>query len=393
MSEAAGCQTELAPQLAPTVALGDAGTSGPTCRSCAGGSGHLVLDLGNQPACNQFPEWGDSRPDPCYPLRMWLCSSCGLAQLLGEATLADETPGIEPQALVAQAADAVECLATAGWLSGRSRVAEFASPHGGSWLELLEDRGLAPLSGAQPADVVIDSFGMMHDADQSSALAERAARVAPNGVLLLQYHSLATIMRLGQWNALRHGHFAYYSTKALVGMLAANGFRPRSAWQFDLYGGTILLAATRESEGCAASDGSVKALLQEDARIGVDDSVQVGSLQGEAESHARALRDWLVAQRSSGKSVLGYGAASRSVALLCRAGVDRDLLPAIVDVSPSKHGLRMPGTDIPIVSPEWLATRAPQTVLLFVPDLLPEVRSAFPQIEESGGNWVDAEQL
>ena len=33
-------------------------------------------------------------------------------------------------------------------------------------------------------------------------------RVAPGGVLLLQYHSLDTIMRLGQWNALRHGHFA-----------------------------------------------------------------------------------------------------------------------------------------------------------------------------------------
>ena len=34
----------------------------------------------------------------------------------------------------------------------------------------------------------------------------RAARVAPGGTLVLQYHSLDTIVRLGQWNALRHGH-------------------------------------------------------------------------------------------------------------------------------------------------------------------------------------------
>ena len=67
-------------------------------------------------------------------------------------------------------------------------------------------------------------------------------------MLLVQYHSLDTIIRLGQWNALRHGHFAYYSTTALAGMLAAEGFIPRMAWTFQLYGGTVLLAATRAAD-------------------------------------------------------------------------------------------------------------------------------------------------
>ena len=228
-----------------TLARRNATTSAPACRWCAGRSGNIVLDLGDQPTSNDFPGCGDPGPDPRHPLKMWLCSSCGLAQLLGQPTLGEETLGAEPEALTAQAADAVEHLAMAGWLSGRSLAAEFASPHGGSWLNLVEARGLTTVSEGQPADLVIDSFGMMHDPNQCSALAERAARVAPGGVLLLQYHSLATILRLGQWNALRHGHFAYYSTTALVRMLAARGFIPRTAWQFDLYGGTVLLVATR----------------------------------------------------------------------------------------------------------------------------------------------------
>ena len=229
----------------------------PACRSCSGHSGDLVLDLGNQPACDHFPACQDPGPDPCYPLQMWLCSSCGLAQLVGEPTVAEEPRGTEPDALVVQAVDAVERLATAGWLSGRSRVAEFGSPHGGSWLGLLADRGLAPVVDGGPADLVIDSFGMMHDADQSTALADRVARVAPGGILLLQYHSLDTIIRLGQWNALRHGHFAYYSTSALVGMLEVQGFSARAAWRFDLYGGTVLLVASREPGPHASPDGSV----------------------------------------------------------------------------------------------------------------------------------------
>jgi hypothetical protein len=324
---------------------------------------------------------------------MWLCSGCGLAQLIGEPIVVDEPRGAEPEALVAQAADAVEHLASGGWLSGRDRVIEFASPHGGSWLGLLAERGVSPVADDGPADLVIDSFGMMHDPDQSMALAERAARVAPGGALVLQYHSLDTIVRLGQWNALRHGHFAYYSTSALVGMLETIGFTSRVAWPFELYGGTVLLAASRESGPPGASDASVAALLSEDAYLGVSDPDVVGGLQGHAEAHALGLRDWLIGQRDAGKSVLGYGAASRAVALLCRARVDRRLLPAVVDTSQAKHGLRMPGTDIPIVDPAMLASHTPDAVLLFVPDLLTEVRRAFPEIEASGAVWVDAETL
>jgi C-methyltransferase C-terminal domain len=53
----------------------------------------------------------------------------------------------------------------------------------------------------------------------------------------------------------------------------------------------------------------------------------------------------------------------------------------------------MPGTDIPVVHPSELAVRRPDAVLLFVPDLLAEVRDAFPEVEDTGGRWVDAATL
>src|ERR1700751_2093126 len=196
-----------------------------TCRSCYGSAGYLVLDLGRQPACDYFPRADDPGPDPVYPLQMWLCSGCGLAQLLTDPTVPEEPKGAEPAALVAQAEDAVRQVASAGVLPVNGRVAEYGSPHGGSWLGLLADRGLRAVGGTEEADVILDCFGMMHAADQAAALSARAARLAPGGVLLLQYHSLDTIIRLGQWNALRHGHYAYYSTTALVAMLAGAGLR------------------------------------------------------------------------------------------------------------------------------------------------------------------------
>src|SRR4026207_1490732 len=70
-------------------------------RACRGRAGQVVLDLGEQPACDYFPRRDDPGPDPVYPLQMWLCSSCGLAQLLADPTMPEEPRGTEPAALVA----------------------------------------------------------------------------------------------------------------------------------------------------------------------------------------------------------------------------------------------------------------------------------------------------
>jgi hypothetical protein len=176
-------------------------------------------------------------------------------------------------------------------------------------------------------------------------------------------------------------------------MLAGIGFSPRRAWRFDLYGGTVLMAASRDSDANLVPDGSVQSLLAQERTAGVRDPAALGSLQRDVLARARGLHDWLAAERSAGATVLGYGAASRAVALLRWAGVDRTLLPAVADASPAKWGLRMPGTDIPIIDPARLAGYQPSAVLLFVPDLLTEVRAAFPAVEAASGRWVDAERL
>lgn len=361
------------------------------CRACRGRSGEVVLDLGEQPACDYFPP-GDARPpDPVYPLQMWLCSACGLAQLAADPTVPEEPRGIEPAVLVAQAEDAVRRVLAAGLAWPGASVAEYGSPHGGSWLGLLSDRGL-PATSAD-ADVVVDCFGLMHAKDQAAALAERTARVAPGGVLLLQYHSLHTIIRTGQWNALRHGHYAYYSTTAIAAMLASTGFSPRTSWRFQLYGGTILLAARRDGEPSGERDHTVLALLAAEDAAGLREPEVLRGLQRAAADHAGRLRNWLAAARSANRLVVGYGAASRAVALLRMANVDADLLEAIADASPAKQGSRMPGTSIPVISPVELTQRRPDAVLVFVSDLIPEIRASYPEIEANGGSWVDADVL
>jgi glutamate-1-semialdehyde 2,1-aminomutase len=342
-----------------------------------------VLDLGAVPATEHFPaaDVPLCPSEAAHPLAMDLCTGCGLAQLADDDTVTAEPRGGEPQALRDQAEDAVQRVAAAGWLTGTT-VDEFGSPHGGSWLSLLAERGFTPAAG--PADVVIDCFGIMHEPHQRAAFAERAAATAGHGVLLLQYHALAGIVSHGQWDALRHGHFGYYSMPALTRLFADAGMRAVAAWHFDLYGGTVLVAAVhRGSARDRAPGGEIGRMLTVEATL--TEPATVASLQSAADAHAGALRSYLEAQRAAGRRVYAFGAASRAVALFARAGLDHRLLAAVADTAPAKQGRRMPGTDIPVISPEALVAAAPDVVVLTLADLLPEVSARLPELM---GRWV-----
>ncbi|MDN5917679.1 MAG: class I SAM-dependent methyltransferase [Pseudonocardia sp.] len=359
------------------------------CRFCGAGDGEIVLDAGRQPTAKVFPKAGEAADDPLHPLRMWLCGRCHLAQLVEDPDTPEEEPGLEPDALVQQAEDAVAKMATAGIVGEGTVLVEFGSPHGGSWWDVLARYGARPPEPGELADVVVDNLGFMHDADQAAALERRTSLLRPDGVVLFQFHSLASIVAGGQWNALRHGHFGYYSTPALAGMLESAGWSPTTAWWFPLYGGSVLLAARRDG----VRDEALNRLVASEEAAGMLEAGVVRGLQRAADDMSSGLRRFIEVERAAGRTVWGYSAASRAVALLCRARVGPELLPFIADGGGAKHGRRMPGSGIPIAAPDEMVAAKPDTVLLFVADLLPEVRRGLPEIEANGGRWVIADEL
>ncbi|MCF3940155.1 MULTISPECIES: class I SAM-dependent methyltransferase [Gordonia] len=349
-----------------------------TCRNCRETALERVLDLGSVPAADHFPPVDQpvGAAEAAHPLAMVLCRVCGLAQLASDDTVADEPRGVEPEVLREQARVAVSDVVAAGLLRG-STVREFGSPHGGSWLPLLDGRGFTE---AEVADVVFDSLGIMHEPDQAAAFRRRAAATAPGGILLIHFHSLDTIVRQGQWNALRHGHFAYYSMPALHGLLRSAGMSPVTAREYDLYGGTVLVAAVH---GDTVPDDRLS--LIEKREEPMTDPAVVGRLQTAVDRHVAGLRAWFVSEAEAGRRVYAYGAASRAVALMYLAGLDRSLVAAVADASPAKLGRRMPGTDIPIISPAEMVRKDPDRILLTVPDLLTEVSRQYPTLT---GRWL-----
>lgn len=358
-----------------------------SCRWCGSHSGVRVLDAGLQPPSDLHPKPSDPEPDPEFPLAMVMCLDCRLVQLESDETTPEEPRGLEPRALVQQAEAAVDQAEQQGYLRPGIRVLEYPSPHGGSWVEQLERRSLIEVSQG-PAELLVDIFGMMHEADQRAAMINRISQMSEDAILLIQFHTVAAIVRSGFWNALRHGHFAYYSTPVLVRMAAESGLTAVSASEYSLYGGTILLALAKNGSRWGSQSESVTKLVDQEIAAGVTEPMVVASLNESLANSASALRSYLSDSRSRSETVAGYSAASRTSALLQLGHVGAEDLATIADAAPGLHGRTMPGSRIPISSPSELVDARPDKVLLFVPDLLDEVRRALPEIELNGGRWV-----
>ena len=102
----------------------------------------------------------------------------------------------------------------------------------------------------------------------------------------------------------------------------------------------------------------------------------------------RELLEFLLAAKREGKSIVGYGAAAKGNTLLNYCGVRTDLLDYVVDRSPHKQGLFLPGTRIPIHAPERIDETKPDYVLILAWNLKEEIMSQMAHLRESGTRFV-----
>jgi hypothetical protein len=102
----------------------------------------------------------------------------------------------------------------------------------------------------------------------------------------------------------------------------------------------------------------------------------------------RKLLEFLIAAKRSGKKIAGYGAPGKGNTLLNYCAIRTDFLDYTVDRNPYKHGRFLPGTHVPIFSPERIQQTKPDYLLILPWNLKDEIIKQNSFIREWGGKFV-----
>ena len=90
----------------------------------------------------------------------------------------------------------------------------------------------------------------------------------------------------------------------------------------------------------------------------------------------------------NGKKIICYGAPAKGNTLLNYCNLGLDFIDYVVDQSPHKQGLYLPGTHIPIKSPGEIRKTKPDYLLILPWNLKNEIMEQMAFINEWGGKFV-----
>ena len=100
------------------------------------------------------------------------------------------------------------------------------------------------------------------------------------------------------------------------------------------------------------------------------------------------LLDFLISAKRDGKQIAGYGAPGKGNTLLNYCGIRTDFLDYTVDRNPYKQGKYLPGTHIPIFSPDRIKETKPDYLLILPWNFKDEIMEQMAYIKEWGCKFV-----
>jgi ubiquinone/menaquinone biosynthesis C-methylase UbiE len=363
--------------------------------------------------------------EPFYPLVAYVCRDCLLVQL--QEYVAPEDIFSEyaylsaySDAWLEHARRYVETMTERLGLGPASYVIELGS-NDGYLLQFFVEKGI-PVLGIDPAaniagaaeargvptlvtffgvetarelaekgnqaDLVVGNNVLAQVANLNSFVEGIRLILKPQGVCTIEFPHLFKTMVGNQFDQIYHEHFSYFSAFTAEKIFAAHGMHIFDVEELWTHGGSLRIYACHAGDASHPTAPSVSVLARREREAGLHRLETYADFADRVRATKRKLLSFLIEAKTCGKSLVGYGAPGKGNTLLNYCGIRTDFLDYTVDRNPYKQGKYLPGTHIPIYSPEKIAETRPDYVLILPWNLKDEITNQLAYIRSWGGKFV-----
>jgi SAM-dependent methyltransferase len=396
------------------------------CRSCGGCLTVTMADLGLQPPSNAFVESQVAiNEEKRYPLRAKVCETCKLVQLDYD---------VAPEELFGNYvyfssysdgwlshAKAYCVMAQARFALGPSSLVVELASNDGYLLKNFLEMGIAVL-GIDPSDTVaaaaeklgvptlVKFFGetvarelakqgrqadliiannvLAHVPQLNDFVAGLALLLRPSGSVTIEFPHLLELIRQVEFDTIYHEHYSYFSLYAIEQVFSRHRLRVYDVARLPTHGGSLRIFASHAHRSDLQDSVALEEVRAEEATAGLAELATYLQFAKRVDECRNSLREFLASARRDGKRVAAYGAAAKGNTLLNFCGVTPKDISFVADRNPHKQKKLLPGTHIPVVSPDVLMQAKPDYVLILPWNLREEIRQQLVGITAWGGRFV-----
>ena len=200
---------------------------------------------------------------------------------------------------------------------------------------------------------------------------------------------MLNLIRLNQFDTIYHEHFSYLSLLAVRAILAAHGLTVYDVEELPTHGGSLRVFARHDANNALPIQPAVEDLIRRERSARLDCPVGYRGLQVAADRIRNEFLSFLLKEAQQGHKVAAYGAAAKGNTFLNYCGIKgNQLIAFVVDRSPHKQGLYLPGSHIPVVDESHLRDARPDFIVILPWNLRQEISTQLAYVREWGGRVV-----
>ena len=395
------------------------------CRFCENPLEHMFVDLGNTPLANSYLT-KESDFEKEIPLNALICEKCFLIQIdeyekpgdifnnyayfssystswlehikkfvmetIVEFNITDQDQiieiasndgyllknfkkrnipvlGIEPASNVAQIAE-------------KSGIPTIASFFGTETAEKIINSG-------KKADMLIAFNVLPHVPNLNDFILGMKNIITKNGIIIIQFSAyLLDVIKKCEFDMVYHEHFSYFSLFTLKKIFEHFDLEIFDVKEISVHGGSLRLFLKLSKNKEISINENVEKLLKKERDYGLQEISTYLKFQKNVENSKKKIQEFFIKAKEEEKQIVCYGAAAKGNTVLNYCKISKNDINYVVDISPHKQGKFMPGTHIPIFSPEKIKETKPDYVIILAWNLKDEIVQQINFINDWGGKFV-----
>lgn len=399
------------------------------CRNCGRDVKTMFLDLGSSPPSNAYltVESLDT-PEKWYPLRVLVCSNCWLVQTDHKTTSKELFTSDYAYfssfstTWLAHAKKYVDEMVERFSLDQSSYIVEIAA-NDGYLLQFFQEKKI-PCLGIEPtastanaarnkgitileeffgvqlaqklnnegkcADLIVANNVLAHVPDINDFVSGFSMLLKSEGVATFEFPHLYQMVLKNQFDTIYHEHYSYLSLLTVKQIMEKNNLAIFDVEELPTHGGSLRVFVSHDNSESHKITENVERILSLEEKTGLGTIEYYATFQIRANKVKNDFLSFLIECNREGKRIVGYGAAAKGNTLLNYAGVKRDLVSYVVDLSPSKTGKYLPGSRIPIVEEKCIREDHPDVIIILPWNLKEEIVDQLSYIRQWGGKFVIA---
>ena len=396
------------------------------CRFCNSQKLSVFLDLGKTPPADQFLKTPQKvNLAKKYPLKVALCSECGLVQLNytcpGEILYQQDYPyesditsegrnhwknfaqdlikrfrlsqndlvvdigsnvgellsNFSRNGIKVCGIDPAKNIAKKAIKSGIPTITEFFNE---SILKTLLKKKIFPR-------IITGTNVFAHIEDINGSLRVIKEILVSNGIFIIEAPYLHNLISGLEYDTIYHEHLTYLSIKPLKKLFSRHGMEIFDIQFKDIHGGSFRVFIQHKN-GSQKISKKILAMEKTEKKKKIHDFKNLELFSKKVKTHKSDLIELLKNLKNEGKKIAGIGAPAKGMTLINYCGIDTNFLEFVTEVSKLKINKYCPGTNLKILRDYELTKQKIDYAIIFPWNFKNEIMKNLNEFEKNGGKFI-----